>query len=570
MVPGMRCLSAAHRHVWVPASLWLAGIVASQQPPPITPLRTPHFELTLFVDRIEACPVNTRDDQTRLYGERLEALCARLHAELGLAAPPDVVTPWRLVVLDDERLARAAARSVCRRDLQGAGVIAGVEGAAVLWPDRGQCRDGALWRLLAHAATQLVVARALPLRQQDELGYGWLAHGIAHRMTTELPDGLVDTFVVGDVVMPPARCFGGAFRPAAAGLLQRGRLPALADLLATEARDFDFAQHVAALALVDWLAGTAAAPITGPVASAPAPPLARLLAAAQRGTRSADAIVATLGGDLAASAARWQAFVARVAPLPLPSGDNDEPVRTAAPHPHAALFVYAQEPVRARHRAIVDRALAKRHAAHTSGWQRDGDRPKLAIGPVNQRAGFWHGDELVKAIDRTWPFVVVLEYEPGGGPEAYLDCARRARGRAGDDGWMLDPSIGFVAHHNAQFVTGGDERFAYLAVPDTPTGGHVAGSEFLHRGRVRWADGRTASLGMVTWFDAPKAATTEDWVSLQTPLVPWRVLEQSARLGAIAVGGVADPDRELAVWGTARVFRLPEIPPGLTAGRGRP
>lgn len=570
MVPGMRFLSAAHRHVWMPASLWLAGIVASQSPLPIAPLRTPHFELTLLVGRIEGCPVSTRDDQARLHGERLEALCARLHAELGLASPPDAATPWRLVVLDDERLARAAARSVCRRELQGAGVIAGVEGAAVLWLDRGPCRDGALWRLLAHAATQLVVARALPFRQQDELGYGWLAHGMAHRMTTELPEGLADTFVVGDVVMPPARCFGGTFRPAAASLLQRGRLPALADLLVTEARDFDFAQHVAALALVDWLVGTAATPITGPVASVPAAPLASLLAAARRGTRSGDAMVATLGGDLAAIAARWQASVARVGPLALPPVGSGEPERSTAPHPHAALFVYTQEPVRERHRAIVAAALAKRHAAHTSGWQRQGDGPKLAIGPVNQRAGFWHREELVKAIDRTWPFVVVLEYEPNGRPEAYLDCARRARGRADDDGWMLDPSIGFVEHHNAQFVTGGDERFAYLAVPDTPTGGHVAGSEFLHRGRVRWADGSAASLGVVTWFDAPKAATTDDWHSVQMPLVPWRVLDSSPRLGAVAVGGVADPDRELAAWGTTRVLRLPEIPPGLTAGRGRP
>lgn len=182
---------------------------------------------------------------------------------------------------------------------------------------------------------------------------------------------------------------------------------------------------------------------------------------------------------------------------------------------------------------------------------------------------FWHGDDFVKPIDRTWPFVVVLEYEPDGDPRAFLDCFRRAGSSSGDDGWLLDPGVDFVAHHNAQFATASDDRFAYLAVPDTPTGGHVGGSEFLHRARVAWADGSTAVLGLVTVLVAPKGKPLAAWHSTQTPLVDWRVFASSPRAGATAVGALRDPERELAVWGSDRVFPLPVIPPGLFAGRGR-
>jgi hypothetical protein len=238
-------------------------------------------------------------------------------------------------------------------------------------------------------------------------------------------------------------------------------------------------------------------------------------------------------------------------------------------HPHAALLVYTEARFRARHATVVAKALQQRWRAHTSGWQRVDGKPRLEVGPVSESAGQWHGDELVKAIDRTWPFVVVLEYHGEGAPEAYLDCFRRPVGQKGDDGWLLDPGVGYVEHHNAQIVTAQDDRSAYLAVPDTPTGSHVGGSEYVIRARVRWADGRRAQLGWWMSFDAPKGEDVARWRANQVSLVDWRVVASTPKLGATQVAPVDDPDRELAVWGTDRVLRFPAIPPGVTPGRGR-
>jgi len=245
------------------------------------------------------------------------------------------------------------------------------------------------------------------------------------------------------------------------------------------------------------------------------------------------------------------------------------PAPPIPPHPHAALFLYTEPKLRSRHTAIVQQALQQRSRAHTSGWQDVDGKPKLALGAVNQRARFWSGEVKGKAIDRTWPFAAVLEYDGSGQPLAYLDCFRRAHDSSSDDGWLLDPGVGYVEHHNAQIVASQDDRFAYLAVPDTPTGGHVGDTEFVIRARVRWADGRTAQLGWWLWFDAGKNRKVAEWRAQQVPLVDWRVTESTPKLGATAVASVADPDRELAVWGTDRVFRFPVIPAGLTPGRGR-
>jgi hypothetical protein len=56
---------------------------------------------------------------------------------------------------------------------------------------------------------------------------------------------------------------------------------------------------------------------------------------------------------------------------------------------------------------------------------------------------------------------------------------------------------------------------------------------------------------------------------VQLPHVDGRVVDTTPSLGAVGVGAIDDPERELAVWGTERVFRFPEIPPGLTAAHGR-
>lgn len=239
-------------------------------------------------------------------------------------------------------------------------------------------------------------------------------------------------------------------------------------------------------------------------------------------------------------------------------------------HPHAALYLYTRPRFRPRHAALVQQALQRRAGAHTSGWQTRDGRPVIAIGPVNASVNFWkRTGEIGKDIGRAWPFVAVLEYDGAGQPEAFVDWFRRPRNSNSDDGWLLDPGVGYVDHINAEVVTGLDPQWCYLAVPDTPTGSHVGDSEFLIRARVRWADGRAARLGWWIWFEAPKARRTDDWFVEQTPLCDWRVAKSLPKLGAVDVGGLDDPERHLAVWGTDRVFTLPVMPAGLTPGRGR-
>ena len=559
----------------LPTARWMVAAVFASLPsngaaqsPELPPAGVVHCTLRFQADGMTGGPA-ARAVQPAWLTQQLEAALASLRVQLGLG-PAASTPPLQLDVFDDALAAAVPARERCRREFQGNGVIAGELGTAVLVPVRKPRSAAAVVQQLTHVVVQLAIARELPTETQDELGYGWLACGLAHRIEAEVGDGLATTFLVGDVVNCGPLVWGGGFVPAAASLLQRGQLPALADLCATEARDFDLVQHVAATALVHWLTGAAGAPVTGGGNALSPATLAGLFAAARRGTPAAVALAELLGQDLAAIDARWRAAIGEPAKSVTSATAGLAALPPRRPHPHAALYVYTGEPVRDRHRAIVAAALQRRHAVHTSGWQDAGGKPRVALGPVNHRAGFWHGDELQKPIGRTWPFVAVLEYAPEGSPEAFLDCLRRVRGRETDDGWMLDPTVGFVAHHNAQLVTGSDQRFAYLAVPDTPTGGHVSGSEFVHRARIRWANGSTAVLGVHTVFEAPQTTTTANWRSLQLPLVDWRVAESTARLGAVAVAGCDAAAGELAVWGTTRVFRFPAVPPGLLAGRGRP
>jgi hypothetical protein len=491
--------------------------------------------------------------------DELLARVALLAGDSGGASPP-----LQMFVANEERRARERALAVCQRELQGLGVLAPEAGTAVLCATDELREPAALRRALVHVAVQLAVAQRLPEQRQDELGFGWLAAGLSHDATTALPDGAADMFVVRDVLRT-AQCWNGDFATAASGLVQQERQPALAALLATQQSDLDFAQHVAAFVLVRWLLQATPPPVTGERA-VPRTPFARVFDAAREGIAAPAALAAATASDMAAVEARVHEFARRTEPR----AGKYVPAPQHRPHPHAAIYLYATEPVRMRHRAVVDAALRRRHAALTSGWRDDDGKPRVRVGAVNQRAGFWHQDELVKPVDRTWPFVVVLEYEPAGDPRAYLECFRRPADARGDDGWLIDPGVGFVAHHNAQLATASDERFAYLAVPDTPTDSHVGGSAFVHRARVTWTDGRSAVLGLHTILIAPKGRPAATWSSQQKPLVDWRVVQSTPGLDATAVGALADPERELAIWGTNRVLPLPVVPPGLTGGRGRP
>ncbi|MFK7741177.1 MAG: hypothetical protein AB8H80_12735 [Planctomycetota bacterium] len=557
------------------------GLAAQDTPPAVA-------EVRIELRRIEGCPERAPKAQEALFRDRLVRLQAQLRIDLRPLLPRSNGNRLSVSILPRNAEARQQARDGCGIELQGRGVVDSASRTLVLAPRAGERHDGELWRATVHAATLALAERAAAAAARDaneakaprspaqplSPDYQWLATGLAHR-SERIATGEIDAFVVGCVVQPATLVWGGgAWRRAAGELLRRGQLPALAALLQTEADDYDLGQHVLAHALVEWLLSESAetrAPITGTAkaTSQPEPKadskLARALRAAGAGTNARQALPTITGdADLAAIERRLHAFVAKRAGL---GKHRAEPVEHHVAGGHAAVFVYTREPVRARHRRIVRAALQKRHAAHTSGWRIVDRKPSLQLGPVNRAAGFWHGDELVKNIARTWPMVAVLEYAREPGATAQLDCFRRVRGRRGEGGWMLDPGVGFVAHHNAQFVTDRDEQHSYLAVPDTPTGGHVGGSEFVHRGRVQWADGTRAVAGVWTALEAPKSRTTESWSAMQTPLVDWFIADSFRKLGARRIAAVPDATRELSPWGSESVFRFPEIPAGLFAAR---
>tara|TARA_R110002072_G_scaffold302499_1_gene485905 strand:- start:70896 stop:72626 length:1731 start_codon:yes stop_codon:yes gene_type:complete len=543
----------------------------------VPPYESTHLKVTFDVPRLKGCAEATAAGRVSLYGERLQRCLKSLRA-LVAADQVDVFAGERfeVVVLGDGRDAREVARELCKLDLQARGVLALADGRAVLTASSKHRTDEYLWRASLHTLVQLAMHRAIPESAQNALGYGWLTTGLAHHCeatagervagSSTAGSGIADSFVVHGVLQPPVHAWRGDWRAGAMALLEREQLPKLVDLLATESSDMDPAQHVLAMALVDWLA-EASAPVTHGQGVATAPPIAALVAAARNGEAAAVALTRIRGRDLATIESQLHEFLRRRAGST--RNKKSKPVAYHRPHHHAAVFVYTRGPVRERHREIVQKALKQRHAAHTSGWQRVDGKPLLSIGPVNKAAGFWHGDALQKRIPRTWPMVAVLEYASAGAPTAYLDCFRRTTGRDGDKGWMLDPGVGFVPHHNAQLVTDHDKNLSYLAVPDTPTGSHVGGSEFVHRGRVTWKDGAVASVGMLTLLLAPKAKTVAAWHSQQTPLVDWFVSSSTKGAGIKQVRAVEDLQRELCYWGTSRVFRFPEIPDGLRAGRGR-
>lgn len=243
--------------------------------------------------------------------------------------------------------------------------------------------------------------------------------------------------------------------------------------------------------------------------------------------------------------------------------------RRVAPPRHAALHVYSRPLVRPRHAAVLGRALARRAEVHTSGWAEGTDGlPILAVGPVHERGAHWHGTKKVKPMRPVWPFAAVLEFDGRGKGVAYVDWFRRARGSTSPGGWLLDPNLGYVDHINAEVVCDRDERWHYLALVDTPTGGHVGGSELVVRARVDWADGTSVRKGWWLWFDAPDDRPPDTWTAPQIPLVDWRVVGETPRLGIVATAPVEDRERELSPWGTKEVFRFPAMPPGLQPCRG--
>jgi hypothetical protein len=223
----------------------------------------------------------------------------------------------------------------------------------------------------------------------------------------------------------------------------------------------------------------------------------------------------------------------------------------------------------------VQKALERRSAAHTSAWARGkDDRPLLAIGRVPENAALYHRQKLQGGVYRSWPFAAVLEYDGGGKPRAFVDWFRRSKDVTDPGAWLVDPGVDYAGHHNAQVVDESDTRWSYRAVVDTPTDTHVGDTQWAVRARVTWQDGTRVQKGWWLRFHVALDRPEKEWWIEQTPLVDWRV-EPEVRgtggggRGIVATAAVADPDRELAVLGTAAVFRFPEVPAGVTAATGR-
>jgi hypothetical protein len=494
--------------------------------------------------------------------EQLERHVPALEELLGVALPAGAPV-CRIQLCRERSEAVAAMRAQLGRELVGAGGIDRANGRIVVWDGPG----GPGLRLATLAAVAFWTERLLDPLDVDAAGAAWLVHGAAHLRLLRSGE-TCDCFLVRDALFPFVRCHGGDFATAAATMARSGRLPRLAALLQTAGDDFDFDQHAAAVALVGWLASQGGFGQTGQAEVRGATALQQVVAQLRAGKSASEALAAVFREPLPDVERRWrEALLAGHQPQekqPRGDGPTERPT-----HPRASMFVYVREPVLPRHRRVVDAALAARAASLTSAFRTVDGAPKVALGPVERGANFWKRGRLGKPIDHAWPFVVVLEYELAGGPQAFLDCFRRATGSRHDGGWMLDPNVGYVEHHNQQLATDQDERFGYVAIPDTPTGTHVGGSEFVHRGRVRWADGRVACLGVWTQLEPLRQRAEAEWEAQHRWLVDWRVTARSAAAGATGCGPLQRPERELAIWGTSRVLDLPEVPVGVRAGTGR-
>lgn len=548
MLPSVRFL----RCQLLAACAWLPTIPAQQV---VVEGRTPHVLV------VGDAPRGAGPSTLQALAERLEQHRRELEERLGATLPGDAPL-CRIQLCSERAAAEAAMRTQLGPELVGVGGLDRPSTRIVVWAGVGDHAP----RVAAVAALVAWSERLLAPIDVDAAGAAWLVHGLA-QLQLARSGATCDSFVVRDALCTLARCHGGDFVVAAATLAHAGRLPSLSALLQTAGDDFDFDQHVAATALVDWLSQTGGFGQTGPAEGRSASALQHVVAQLRAGKAASEALSVVFHEPLADVERRWhEALLAGVNQPRRPPGGAPA-VRPT--HPRAAMYVYVREPVRPRHQRVVAAALAARAAALTSAFRTVDNAPQIALGPVDRGANFWKRGSLGKPIDHAWPFVVVLEYELAGGPQAFVDCFRRATGSRHDGGWMLDPNVDFVAHHNKQLATDQDDRFGYVAIPDTPTGTHVGGSEFVHRGRVQWADGRVARLGVWTQLEPMRQRPEAEWAAQHRWLVDWRVTARSAAAGATGCGPLARPERELAIWGTSRVLDLPEVPVGVRAGTGR-
>lgn len=229
--------------------------------------RTAHFELIAAPGRLGA----QADPHLVVHrcADWLETMRSRLLEQLG--NPGALSRHCRVVLVRDARLARRLTAAWTEREAQGLGGSGGDPTTVVLQVGASSS-EVEMRRLLAYYTAHLLLAGY----RLQERGYGWLEVGIAHWLEADQGEGRCEHFCLQGRPQPPRQFHGGNWRAGARTLLDEGRLPALATLLARESDRFDFELHAHALLLVDFLLTQSSAPVTHG-GKAPPPPLVQLL-----------------------------------------------------------------------------------------------------------------------------------------------------------------------------------------------------------------------------------------------------------------------------------------------------
>ncbi len=252
------------------------------------------------------------------------------------------------------------------------------------------------------------------------------------------------------------------------------------------------------------------------------------------------------------------------------------PDRSAQNNTHIArLYVYTDQNIRPRHRAIVSKALEKRAETHTSTFAKNGTKgkePLLELGPVTSRARLWKWRSKEKRWDHStssvaWPFVALLEYDGTEKPEAYIDWFRRPTSSSDKGAWISDPTFDRYAQHmNAQTFHARDDRYAYMAIADAPSTLYVKEYTWVVRARVSWKNDATETRsGWVLRLHTPKS---KPWHAKLLPLVDWTATPSKGKKDVFKTNRRLLEKNQLGVFGTTTVFSFPPIPKTVVPGRG--
>jgi hypothetical protein len=527
--------------------------------------RTPNLDLVFAPAKIESGPSSDSHLLMHIYARRIEDTRRSFVETLGLKAADFPALPvyvktvaWpagrvlpspRLYVLVQQRA--SDHRRVCPNATglvhQGVGVKRlGDAMVYAMHHDVADLRDdAALHRNLAHNVVHLLLSNIVPTGWIGERGHGWLDGGLAHYFEARAGGGICANSCYHERAQAPLKFRRGKWLDAAKAMASDGTLPRIALVFGKDLADLTPEEHVVSFALVSYCISEHSGPHVG-----------RLVREIKRGTAVTIALKNVFGFGVVELENKLRTWLV------------GKPVQLAASEsaraPHVALYIYTRPFVRARHRNVIQKALARRAEAHTSGWRIEKGKPVIALGPVSgSGVRHWRKDKVVTSTGKAWPFAAVLEYEPTAGNQAFLDWFRRKRGSKDVGAWFLDPPGTYVMHINAETVCDQDSRYCYMAVVDTPTGDAITSNEFAVRGRVVDAKGNATRRGWWVRFGTSRRRSSRDWAAKLVPLVDWRIDGTQRGGGATTSARMKLPSRELAVWGTKTVFRFPSIPGGI-------